>query len=53
MNSEKEVASKIEQYRELGEKNKNIDVAALMISALSQARQDEVAAKKKRWAYLV
>jgi len=53
MDREKEAVKKIEQYRELAEKHKDIDVAALMISALEQTRQEEVAAKKKRWAYLV
>jgi len=53
MGSEQEVTKKIEQYRELAEGNKNIDVASLMINALEQTRQEETAAKKRRWAYLI
>ncbi len=53
MGAEKEVTKKIEQYRELAEGNKDIDLATLMISALEQAQQEETAAKKKRWAYLI
>lgn len=53
MSSEKEVQRKIDQYQELGEKNKNIDVAALMINALEQAQRDEIETKKKHRAYLV
>jgi hypothetical protein len=53
MNQEKKVEETISQYATLGEENKNIDMAALMVSALEQARRDEVEAKKKRNAYLV
>ena len=53
MDSEQEASKKIEVYKDLAAENKNVDVGSLMISALEQAQQDEIAAKKKRWAYLV
>ena len=53
MDAEKEAAKKIELYHELAKEDRHIDAAALMINALEQAQQEEVAAKKKRWAYLV
>lgn len=53
MTSEKELETKLEQYQELAKENKNIDVAALMASALDQARRDEVEGKKKNRAYWV
>lgn len=40
-------------YAALGKDNKNIDVAALMVSALEQTRRDELDAKKKKRAYTV
>jgi hypothetical protein len=53
MDSEKEIASRVEQYRELAKEDKKIDAVALMTSALVQSGEEAVAAKNKRWAYLV
>jgi hypothetical protein len=53
MNSEQKVSEQFQQYKELADKNKNIDLARLMISTLEQARREEVAAKKQHQAYLV
>lgn len=53
MSAEKEVERKIEQYQDLAKDNKNIDLASLMINALEQARQEEIAQKKKKRAYFV
>lgn len=53
MGTEKEVSKKIELYQDLAEKNKNIDAASLMISALAQAQQEEIGQRKKRRAYLI
>ncbi len=53
MDSEKEITRKIELYGELAKENKNVDVAALMMSAIEQSKRDEIEAKKKRWAYLI
>lgn len=39
------------EYAELA-KNKNIDAATLMISALQQQDQNRLSAKSRRWAYL-
>ncbi len=53
MESEQSVSAKIAQYKELGDKNKNINVAALMINALEQSRREEIAQKKRSRAYIV
>jgi hypothetical protein len=53
MDNEKDLERKFKQYQELGKENKNVDVAALMIGALDQARQEEIDGKKKRRAYWV
>lgn len=51
MDAEKKVTEQIEEYRKLGEQNKNIDTASLMINALAAAQSEEIAAKKKRRVY--
>lgn len=53
MDAEKEVERKIEIYGELAKADKKVDATALMLSALEQAQQAEVEAKKKHWAYLI
>lgn len=53
MDAEQEAAKKIEIYGQLAKENEKVDATALMLNALEQAQQDEIAAKKKRWAYLV
>lgn len=53
MANEIEIEKKMAIYRELAAENKNIDVASLMLSALDQARQEEVEQSKKRIAYIV
>lgn len=53
MDNEQAAAEKIAQYAELAKEDKKIDATALMINALAQAQEAEIAAKKKRWAYLV
>lgn len=53
MSAEEEVQKKIQDYQELAKSNKDINVAALMISALEQAQRDEIDEKRKKRAYLV
>lgn len=53
MESEKSVEAKISLYKELGDKDKKINVAALMINALEQSQREETDRKKKSRAYLV
>lgn len=53
MGAEEEVQRKMQDYQELAKTNKDIDMAALMINALEQARRDEVDEKRKKRAYLV
>lgn len=42
----------VKEYAELA-KDKNIDAAGLMISALQQRDQNRLSPKTKRWAYLI
>ncbi|HTM68905.1 MAG TPA: hypothetical protein VL426_06435 [Candidatus Binatia bacterium] len=53
MDAEKKVTEQIEEYRKLGEQNKNIDTAALMMNALATAQREEMATKKKQRAYMI
>lgn len=53
MGTEENISKQIREYQELGRQNKNIDVAALAMTAMAQARQEETGRRKKRWAYLV
>lgn len=43
----------IEEYKKLGEQNKNVDVAALMLNALKTEKENLVSPKMRKWAYLV
>src|SRR6185369_1354563 len=42
-----------EVYSELGKQNPKVDVAMLMMNALTNEKQNSVSVKAKRWAYLV
>lgn len=42
----------VTEYADLA-KDKNIDVAALMMNALKQADENRLSSKTKRWAYLI
>ncbi|HTK60198.1 MAG TPA: DMT family transporter [Candidatus Baltobacteraceae bacterium] len=54
MDDEKKIGQRVEQYRELGKEDANVDVGALALFELQQAqRQEEVSAKRRRWAYLL
>lgn len=53
MNSEQEITEKIKMVGELVKKDPKIDATALMMNAFAQAQHEEVAAKKRRLAYLV
>ena len=53
MDSEKEIEKKIEEYQELAKKNKDIDVASLVMSDLQNRNTNTVSAGLKRWAYLI
>lgn len=50
--SDKQLEELTNEYVDLA-KDKNIDVATLMISALQQQDQNKLSAKAKRWSYLV
>lgn len=49
---EKKLENQFEEFSNLGKQNKNVDVGALMLSALSQ-KGNYVSSGKKRWAYIV
>jgi hypothetical protein len=53
MTEDKKLEEKVAMYAALGKDNKNVDVAALMVSAMEQARRDEIDGKKKKRAYMV
>ena len=53
MDDEKHLAETFEQYQELAKQDKNVDVAALMVSALQKRDDNQIPPKSKRWAYLV
>ncbi len=53
MDEEKHLAETLEQYQELAKQDKNVDVAALMMSALQKRDDNRVPGKSKKWAYLV
>ena len=53
MDNEKKIEKNIAIYQELGKENKNINMAALMMSTLAQAQQDEIEQSKKKKAYLI
>jgi len=50
---EQQTAEKIKMYRELAEKDKNVDLAALTLKALQESQRDEIAPGKKRLAYII
>lgn len=52
MNEDK-LAQELETYRELAKKDKKIDVASLMVSALQQQQANLLSDKEKHWAYLI
>jgi hypothetical protein len=43
----------IKTYIELAQKDKSIDVASLMISALNKGPSNLLSTREKRWAYLI
>lgn len=47
------LTKEFETYRKLGEKDKNIDVASLMLNAMDKTHDNLLPIKQKRWAYLV
>ena len=53
MNTSKKLEEQIEEIKQLGAEDKNVDTAALMMNALANQRQNLVSAKEKRRAYLV
>jgi hypothetical protein len=50
--SDKKLEQLVGQYAQLAQENKNIDVAGLMLSAISE-KDNNVSGKAKKWAYLV
>jgi len=53
MDNNKKLESEIAEYAELAKENKNIDVAALMISAIKNQDKNLVSSRAKKWAYLI
>src|ERR1700691_5481934 len=53
LDSDQELAKKIESYQALGKENPNVDVSMLMMNALNTQSQNSVSTKAKRWAYLI
>lgn len=53
MDNEDKLAEKFETYRKLGDNDKNIDVAALMMQELQNQKSEMIPARQKHWAYLV
>lgn len=52
MNEEK-LEKELETYKELGLKDKNVDVASLMISALQRQESNLILSRQKHWAYII
>ncbi len=53
MDKEEQLQKKFAEYQKLGESNKEIDVASLMLNELSDQKKNLVSARAKKWAYLV
>ncbi len=53
MSDEQDIEKKLETYRELAKEDPKVDAALLMTNALEQSAQNEISAKKKKWAYLI
>ncbi|MGE5392824.1 MAG: hypothetical protein ACM3NH_03725 [Candidatus Saccharibacteria bacterium] len=53
MDNEREIEARLAQYRALADKDKNIDVAGLMVSLLENQNANLLPQNQKRWAYLV
>ncbi|MCL5667381.1 MAG: hypothetical protein M1383_06450 [Patescibacteria group bacterium] len=53
MNPDQKIEKQFEEFQRVAKENKNVDVAALMISALSSQNKNLVSSRQKRWAYLV
>ena len=53
MRTDDELAKKVEEYTKVAKQNPNIDIGMLMINALATEKQNTVASKSKRWAYLI
>ena len=53
MSTDDELAKKVEEYTKVAKQNPNIDIGMLMINALATEKQNTVASKSKRWAYLI
>jgi len=51
--SETDLEKKVADYVTVSKENKNVDVAALMLSALQSEDQNLLPAKTKNWAYLI
>jgi hypothetical protein len=43
----------VEEYAKLAKENKDIDVAALMVSALQHQEESKVSGKAKKWVYFL
>lgn len=50
--SEEKLEQQVKEFTALAKENKKIDVASLMISALSQ-KDNNVSSRTKKWAYLI
>ena len=50
---EDKLAEQLETYRKLGEQDKNVDVAGLMMRALQKQETNRLSPRQKRWAYLI
>lgn len=50
---EEKLEKEIEIYKDLAKSDKKIDVASLMINALTQQETNLLSEKQKKWAYLI
>ncbi len=53
MNLEKKLEAELKHYRELGQKNPQVDAQMLMMNALQNRRSNLISPQSKKWAYLV
>lgn len=53
MDEDKKLTETLEQYQELAKKDKNLDVAALMLSALQKSEENRVSSKTRKWLYIL
>jgi len=53
MDVDDQLSKKIDIYKDLAKENPNVDVAMLMVNALTNQKQNVVSTKAKRWAYLI